>query len=310
MSVIKVGDLAYARVQVPDLSKAEKFFLDFGLLVSARTSTSLHLRAHDAERQVIIAQQGPRKLLSVAFKCGAREDLEQVASFAGTNVTQRDEPGGGWQVVVHDLDGNSVELVWGIEPVESIVVQRMPLNMGAERYRRTGDLCRPSSGPSHVLRLGHVVITSEQPDMVGRWYRDMFGLLVSDEVTDSDGNVILSFNRLDKGLEFVDHHVFQTTPGPAGGVHHISFEVLDVDDVHIGNKFLGEKGYRHMWGVGRHRQGSQIFDYWIDPFGTMYEHWTDTDLLNVRAVPSRATVSESFGPWGPPMPEEFPTQVA
>jgi hypothetical protein len=50
MSVIKVVDLAYVRIQVPDLDKAEQFFRDFGFIISARTPTSVHARAHDAER--------------------------------------------------------------------------------------------------------------------------------------------------------------------------------------------------------------------------------------------------------------------
>ena len=30
---------------------------------------------------------------------------------------------------------------------------------------------------------------------------------------------------------------------------------------------LAARGYPHAWGVGRHILGSQIFDYWRDPFG-------------------------------------------
>ena len=309
MSVIKAVDLAYVRVQVPDLSIAEDFYRAFGFIVSAKTPTSLYLRAHNAERQVVIAQPGPRRLLATAFKCSAREDLDRVAASAGVTVTERKEPGGGWQAVVQDPDGNSVELVWGIVPVEPIVLERPPMNTGADPNRRTGDLCRPPPGPSHVLRLGHIVMTSPQPEVVGQWYREMFGLLVSDEVTDENGNVLMSFSRLDRGEEFVDHHVFQTAPGPAGGVHHIAFEVYDLDDLYLGNSYLTEKGFRHMWGIGRHRQGSQIFDYWLDPFGCMYEHWIDSDLLDAKAVPERSSVTESIGPWGPPLPEAFVTQV-
>jgi catechol 2,3-dioxygenase-like lactoylglutathione lyase family enzyme len=305
MSVIKVVDLAYVRIQVPDLDKAEQFFRDFGFIISARTPTSVHARAHDAESQVVIAQPGPRRLLSIAFKCGSREDLDRVANHAGTTVTKRDEFGGGWQTTIQDPDGTNVELVWGIDAAEPVVLKRSPMNVGAERNRRTGDLCRPPAGASHVLRFGHIVVTSPQPVELGQWYRDMFGLLVSDEVTDDDGNELLSFNRLDRGEEYVDHHTFQTAPGAPGKVHHISFEVHDLDDLQLGHAHLASKGYKHMWGIGRHLQGSQIFDYWLDPFGFMFEHWIDTDLLNAASKPSKYAVSESIGPWGPPLPEAF-----
>ena len=47
-----------------------------------------------------------------------------------------------------------------------------------------------------------------------------------------------------------------------------------------GHDWLKEKGRRHEWGVGRHILGSQIFDYWRDPWGHTLEHWTDGDLLD------------------------------
>jgi hypothetical protein len=85
--------------------------------------------------------------------------------------------------------------------------------------------------------------------------------------------------------------------------------VMDLDDLQCGSAHLARLNYRHMWGIGRHKQGSQIFDYWIDPFGMMYEHWTDSDMLNARSVATLAPIEEAAGPWGPPMPQAFITQV-
>ena len=36
-----------------------------------------------------------------------------------------------------------------------------------------------------------------------------------------------------------------------------------------------------MWGLGRHVLGSQVYDYWSDPWGRVHEHWADSDRLNV-----------------------------
>jgi hypothetical protein len=47
-----------------------------------------------------------------------------------------------------------------------------------------------------------------------------------------------------------------------------------------GNAYLAAKTRRHEWGVGRHYLGSQIFDYWSDPWGHTVEHWTDGDLMD------------------------------
>ena len=48
---------------------------------------------------------------------------------------------------------------------------------------------------------------------------------------------------------------------------HSSFEVVDADAVGMGQRVLLKRGWRHAWGIGRHILGSQIFDYWEDPWG-------------------------------------------
>jgi hypothetical protein len=56
--------------------------------------------------------------------------------------------------------------------------------------------------------------------------------------------------------------------------------------------------------------GSQIFDYWMDPWGFMYEHWTDTDRLNADFVGLHdASVESANGPWGMDVPARFFTHA-
>ena len=50
----------------------------------------------------------------------------------------------------------------------------------------------------------------------------------------------------------------------------------------LGHDHLKQAGYAHHTGVGRHILGSQVFDYWKDPWGHVVEHFTDGDLLNDR----------------------------
>jgi len=51
--------------------------------------------------------------------------------------------------------------------------------------------------------------------------------------------------------------------------------VAALDSVAAGGEFLKDRGYKHAWGIGRHIQGSQIFDYWRDPDGFLVEHYAD-----------------------------------
>ena len=62
-------------------------------------------------------------------------------------------------------------------------------------------------------------------------------------------------------------------------VEHSAYEVLDLDALGQGQQVLRAQGHRHMWGIGRHLLGSQLFDYWFDPDGFEYEHYTDGDVF-------------------------------
>ena len=65
------------------------------------------------------------------------------------------------------------------------------------------------------------------------------------------------------------------------------------------------KRRKNVWGVGRHRYGGQIFDYWASPCGVIHEHWTDTDLANHDHQISDRGVAELQDYWGPPPTPAF-----
>jgi hypothetical protein len=135
---------------------------------------------------------------------------------------------------------------------------------------------------------------------------------VSDDVyAGSKENVIASFNRCDRGDTYVDHHTFLCIEGPATGLNHVSFEVAGVDDLMLGHEHLKQAGFQHVWGIGRHILGSQIYDYWKDPWGRVHEHWTDTDVLNARTPPNLLPVEQGFASqWGEAPPQEFITHAS
>ncbi|MBV8240517.1 MAG: hypothetical protein JOY75_06940, partial [Hyphomicrobiales bacterium] len=78
------------------------------------------------------------------------------------------------------------------------------------------------------------------------------------------------------------------------------------DAVEMGQQVMMAGRYKHAWGVGRHLLGSQIFDYWRDPWGQKHEHYADGDLFDV-AQPAGYHVMDRAGlyQWGPDLPEDF-----
>lgn len=280
--MIKVTDIAYARFTAPDLDLMESFLLDFGLVRSARTETALYMRAHDKDHHVHITELGEPEFIGLGFHAASEDDLASLATEAGIPVTPCDEPGGGNRVRLIDPDGYLIDVVHGIEEFDPLPIRNSFVRNFGTRHDRKGDFVRLKPGPAQCLRLGHAVIHVSDFKTSNAFYKAHLGFLDSDvcyEGEDKD-NIMLSFNRVDRGQEYVDHHVLLTAPVGERGLGHIAFEVEDINTVHLGSEHLTAKGYEHSWGVGRHILGAQIFDYWFDPFGNRIEHWTDGDMLN------------------------------
>ncbi len=313
MSVMKATDIAWGRIRSPDLDKAEEFLLDFGMVRADRTKTALYMRGTDPAHHIHVTELGEPCHVGLAFHASSPDDLEKLARVDGASgVETIDEPGGGRRVRLKDPDGYQVEVVWGLQPLEPIRLARPPLNWGADKLRRRGELFRLTPGPAHVKRIGHgVVATPNFPTML-RWYRETLGLICSDDIFDGDKtNIVGSFNRCDRGDTYVDHHAFFLIKGEKQGLNHLSYEVADFDDVMIGHERMRAKGYEHFWGIGRHQLGSQVFDYWGDPWGRVHEHWTDTDVLNA-STPSGLVERGvgTGGPWGESIPMRFAHHVS
>lgn len=309
--IIRVTDIAWVRLRSPDLDLEERFLSDFGMARSVRTATALYMRGTDPDHHIHITEQGAPGVLGLAFWAASEDDLRRLAREAvgASAVEPLDEPGGGKRVRLPAHNGVGIEVVFGVDTLPPLPVATHTLNSGTEKRARSGDLLRVPPRPSQVKRIGHCVIgTPDVPASVA-WAHRHLGIVRSDDVhaDDDPGKLLASFNRIDGGDEFVDHHVMMFALHAQGGLNHVAFEVQDIDDLAIGHDYLAaKKTGQHLWGMGRHTLGSQVFDYWKDPWGRIHEHWTDSDVLNRKHEYRIHTRSEGLrSQWGPQSPQEF-----
>jgi hypothetical protein len=181
----------------------------------------------------------------------------------------------------------------------------LPLNT-SDSAPRVNQTQRPPVAAPDVLRVGHVVLEVADYQATAGWYTQHFGFIPSDVQVLPDGSPAVAFMRLDLGARAADHHTLALAQGFAAIYSHCAFEVVDADAVGMGQRVLKEKGWKHAWGIGRHILGSQIFDYWQDPWGDKHEHYCDGDLFTAD-VPTgyHATSREAMAQWGPTMPRSF-----
>ncbi|MCP5057896.1 MAG: glyoxalase [bacterium] len=281
--MIKITDVAFVRFRAPDLDKMEQFLDDFGLMTVHRDESVLYSRGSDPEPWIHVVEKGEAGFAGVGFDAASPEDLETAAALPGASaIEELDGPGGGRRVRLSDPDGFSVEVIHGRAPAEVLPTPHaQPYNLGYER-RRFNILQRVERGPARVKRLGHCVVRVSDFARSDEWYRSCFGLIRTDEVyLGEPENVVTAFLRCDRGDMPVDHHTFLCVGLGEPGFDHAAFEVEDIDAVMLGHEHLQNAGgYEHHAGIGRHVLGSQVFDYWRDPWGNVLEHFTDGDLLD------------------------------
>ena len=77
------------------------------------------------------------------------------------------------------------------------------------------------------------------------WFRHHLGFICSDDVYAGEKeNLIGSFNRIDGGDTFVDHHVFFAINHHNAGLNHVSFEVQRLPSLQAVPSTLGVGSHR------------------------------------------------------------------
>ena len=304
----KAVDIAYVRYQVTDLDKAETFLTDFGLTAVERTARELFMRGNGPAPflyQAVLS--GEARFLGAGLRVGSAADLAALSALDGSGpVEPTGAPGGGQRVRMRMPGGFEFDAVHGVEDRPEWTVSPPGFNT-AGRKERVDRSVRVRTGIAPVARLGHFVVHVPDHDAAVAWLTERFGLLASDHLAGPDGASIAgSFLRVDRGETPVDHHCMLVLATDEHAVHHCSFEVAGLDAVMTGHDYLLDAGYELDCGVGRHLLGSQIFDYWRDPFGFRIEHYTDGDLVTAAHRPTVFEGSaEDTTQWGAKPPKEF-----
>jgi len=314
MALIKVKDFAYGRLKAPDLDTMEEFLTHFGMVRAERTPNALYMRGTYLKHHTPATEKGAPSFVGFAYHAASEEDLHRVAKAPGASAVEKiDEPGGGQRVRLREPNGYQIEVIHGMEELPPIPVPHQPMNTGVEPLRRAGELMRLRKSPTPIKRIGHGVLGTPRVQETAQWYRDTLGFICSDDVYAGEKeNIIGSFNRCDCGDEYVDHHTLFCVRNERAGLNHMSFEVPDVDAVFKDHEYLARLGkYEHMWGVGRHLLGSQVYDYWADPWGRVHERWADTDRLNAKSGSNLLPAHEALiSQWGDDPPEKFLRHVS
>ncbi|MDP3546165.1 VOC family protein [Phreatobacter sp. HK31-P] len=153
-------------------------------------------------------------------------------------------------------------------------------------------------------RMDHINLISPDPGATRRQLEAIGGLRLSERLVNDSLSWMYGGNR--------QHHILGLVKGKVG-LHHVSFEFLDVSQfVRLGDT-LDRFDKQLLWGPGRHRPGDNLYSYFVDPSGAMIECSSGMALVaddasftpNVITNLERPGNVRAMNVWGTPAPLEW-----
>ena len=291
--------------------RSERFAHAFGFTTVSRTADELQLRGTDTGAPCVIVRRGPRsRYLGAAFRAADSTDVLRLADATGRMVKKLPESLGGITVDLTDPSGVA--------------------GPGGRRHPRARPRCRPSR-----RRCSTSGTTCARANATQRPPREPAERPAAGARRAADHDVHRD-PELVPAAPGSDRQRLQVLPGAARARPHHELHPLrprhDPDrPPHAGDdarsrqpvRALGvpgggprragrrrgvpaRAGFHRSWGIGRHIEGSQIFDYWRDPDGLLVEHFTDGDLFDCTLEPGWSPMTASgLAQWGPPVTKDF-----
>ncbi len=222
---------------VPDVAAHARFYTGvWRLSVAAERNGAVYLRGTGEYHHILsLHPRDKPALLCINLAAASRADADRLhlrAKDAG--ATQIDapavirEPGGGYGFAFLDPEGRAVRVI-------------------ADDARHAD----AAVVPDRPAKITHIVLnTPRQEDAAAFWVKAL-GFEVSDRS-------LLTFIRCNS-----DHHSIAFHPGEASTLHHIAFEMADIDSVMRGAGRMRDAGHPIEWGLGRHGPGNNVFAYFV-----------------------------------------------
>lgn len=266
-----IRSFRHVALSVPDVARGRDFYQDFGLEAHDRGG-SVAMRCAGRDQDQIVLLEGSQPALhhrsyAVDELAGTQRRLEA----AGVRLEDPPWPGAADGLWLRDPTGYLVHL-GAAAAAPSATDDALPWNTPGHFARLGVRGCPSPELPTRPRRLGHVIVFSPDPDALAAFYVQQLGMVLSDRV--GDGFAVFLRTQGDS-----DHHVLGILRNDAPGLHHASFEVGSLDEMQLGALRMRDRGHRHVWGLGRHVVGSNYFQYFRDPWGSMAEYFVDIDFI-------------------------------
>ncbi len=252
-------------LDVRDLGASVGFYEKvWGLQETSREAGSSYLRATGLDHHALALHAAPRSGLRsinlAAADKAAVDALHEKAVGFGSKVQNaphalKGVAGGGYGFSLETPDGVTVSVSADV----------------AQHAERIDDKTRPN-------KFSHAVLRASDVESMDAFFIDLLGFKLSDK------NGHIDFLRCSS-----DHHSIAIGHAKGPGLHHMAFELPNLDGLlyAVGRTKLA--GYPIEWGVGRHAgPGDNIFCMFVEPNGFAAEMTTEMLQVDDATYPKRS----------------------
>jgi len=258
--------LSHVDITVPDLDLAAAYYTEvMGMLETERSGDRIFFKCWDEEDHHSLAvRYDPRVGIDrFSFKVEAEDDLADLEDrieaygFRVSRVSEGEEIGQGESIRFETPSGHEMELVHEVDKVGGLLPKTNP------------DPVPQGLKGIAPPRMDHLLVTAEEVPEASKFYMDVLGFRLTEQLLDGDGHQIGTWMERSHSP-----HDLAVVSGPNGGLHHFAFWLDDWDHVRTAADILAYNAIQIDVGPTRHgiTRGNTI--YFFDPMGTRNEVFT------------------------------------
>jgi catechol 2,3-dioxygenase len=258
--------LSHVDITVPDMDLATAYYSEvMGMGEVARVGDRAFFKCWDEEDHHSLAvRYDPRVGIDrFTFKVEREDDLDDLEQAVETfgyrveRISRGEEIGQGESIRFETPSGHEMELVHEVE------------KLGGSLPKIDPGTALPQTGSIAPPRMDHLLVTAEEVGEASKFYMDVLGFRLTEQLLDGDGHQIGTWMERSHSP-----HDLAVVSGPNGGLHHFAFWLDDWDQVRQAADVLAHNAIQIDVGPTRHgiTRGSTI--YFFDPMGTRNEVFT------------------------------------
>lgn len=258
--------LSHVDIAVPDLDLAAAYYTQvIGMDAVDRLDDRMFLKCWDEEDHHSLAlRYDPRVGVDrLSFKVEYEADLDRLEKAVQQygchveRISRGEEVGQGESIRFQTPSGHEMELVHDVQRVGGALAKDNP------------DLVVDGLRGIAPPRMDHTLVTAEEVPEATKFYREVLGFRLTEQLLDGDGQQIGVWMERSHSP-----HDLAVVSGANGGLHHFAYWLDDWDQVRGAADVLAYNAIQLDVGPTRHgiTRGSTI--YFFDPLGTRNEVFT------------------------------------